>query len=228
MHHFHKQNISSYLGNAVYGALDGTVTTFAVMAGAVGASLPKSVVIILGVASLVADGFSMAVGSYMSERSKKQYLDKAKARTQECVDEHHKHTEEELRQIYKDKGFDNHHLDGAIKILKKNRSVFVEELIAAEGITSSPDSPVLISLITFFAFITVGAAPLIPIIVLPTISFWQIIAFVAVILFLVGSLRSKVTTVSWWKGGLEVSIAGIVASLIAYGIGDWLSSLYIP
>ena len=57
---------NDYLGEFVYGALDGTVTTFAVVAGAAGAGLSPSVVIILGFANLFADGFSMSVGSYLS------------------------------------------------------------------------------------------------------------------------------------------------------------------
>ncbi|MGV1015589.1 MAG: VIT1/CCC1 transporter family protein, partial [Methyloceanibacter sp.] len=51
---------ASYLRDWVYGGIDGTVTTFAIMAGVVGASLSAGVVLILGVANLLADGFSMA------------------------------------------------------------------------------------------------------------------------------------------------------------------------
>ena len=57
-----------YLGEFVYGSLDGTVTTFAVVAGAAGAGLSPAVVIILGFANLFADGFSMSVGSYLSAK----------------------------------------------------------------------------------------------------------------------------------------------------------------
>ena len=57
-----------YLGEFVYGALDGSVTTFAVVAGAAGAGLSPAVVIILGFANLFADGFSMSVGSYLSAK----------------------------------------------------------------------------------------------------------------------------------------------------------------
>lgn len=59
----------SYLPEFVYGGIDGTITTFAVVAGALGASLSSSIVIILGCANLVADGFSMAVANYLSTKS---------------------------------------------------------------------------------------------------------------------------------------------------------------
>ena len=59
----------SYIGDIVFGASDGLITTFAVVAGVVGASLAPSVVIILGVANLLADGVSMAAGDYLGHES---------------------------------------------------------------------------------------------------------------------------------------------------------------
>lgn len=58
-----------YLKAAVFGASDGIVTTFAVVAGVVGANLSTEVILILGIANMFADGFSMAVGDYIGERS---------------------------------------------------------------------------------------------------------------------------------------------------------------
>src|SRR3989344_2452702 len=58
-----------FLGDMVYGATDGTVTTFAIVAAAVGASLPPAVVVILGLANLAADGFSMGASNFLGRRS---------------------------------------------------------------------------------------------------------------------------------------------------------------
>ena len=58
-----------YLRDMVYGASDGIVTTFAVVAGVAGGALPPKVALIIGAANLVADGLSMAVGNYMSIHS---------------------------------------------------------------------------------------------------------------------------------------------------------------
>ncbi len=60
----------SYLGDFVYGAIDGSVTTFAVVAGAAGANLSPGIVLILGFANLFADGFSMATGNFLSTKAK--------------------------------------------------------------------------------------------------------------------------------------------------------------
>lgn len=59
-----------YLGDLVYGANDGIITTFAVVAGVAGAALPARVVIVLGLANLVADGFSMAASNFLAIRSR--------------------------------------------------------------------------------------------------------------------------------------------------------------
>lgn len=64
-----KQHSEDYLREFVYGGMDGAVTTFAVVTGAAGANLGIRVILILGFANVLADGFSMAVGSYLSEKS---------------------------------------------------------------------------------------------------------------------------------------------------------------
>ncbi len=63
------KKIENNLREFVYGGMDGAVTTFAVVTGAAGANLSSSIILILGFANVLADGFSMAVGSYLSEKS---------------------------------------------------------------------------------------------------------------------------------------------------------------
>jgi vacuolar iron transporter family protein len=66
-----KQRFEEFLGEFVYGATDGTVTTFAVVAGAAGAGLSSKVIVILGFANLIADGFSMGASAYLSAKSER-------------------------------------------------------------------------------------------------------------------------------------------------------------
>jgi len=58
---YHQEH-GKYLGSAIYGGLDGVITTFAIVAGVAGASLGSGIVLILGFANLIADGLSMAIG----------------------------------------------------------------------------------------------------------------------------------------------------------------------
>ena len=66
-----KEKFEQYLAQFVYGAIDGSVTTFAVVAGAAGAKLPSTVIIILGFANLIADGFSMGASAYLAAKSER-------------------------------------------------------------------------------------------------------------------------------------------------------------
>ncbi len=79
-----KNRFEKYLGEFVYGAIDGTVTTFAVVAAAAGAGLSSTVVIILGIANLIGDGFSMGASAYLSAKSERdlklrQHADEGKS-----------------------------------------------------------------------------------------------------------------------------------------------------
>jgi vacuolar iron transporter family protein len=66
-----KAKFEQYLAQLVYGAIDGSVTTFAVVAGAAGAKLGSTVIIILGFANLIADGFSMGASAYLAAKSER-------------------------------------------------------------------------------------------------------------------------------------------------------------
>lgn len=71
-----KQHLEDYLSEFVYGGIDGAVTTFAVVAGATGARFDTKVLLVLGFANLIADGFSMGVGSYLSTKSEQELMAK--------------------------------------------------------------------------------------------------------------------------------------------------------
>jgi vacuolar iron transporter family protein len=97
--------IQSYLRDWVYGGIDGAVTTFAVAAGVAGASLSPQIVLILGFANLLADGFSMAVANYSGTQTEREQYER-------LIAIEHKHIaavpdgeREEIRQIFAKKGF---------------------------------------------------------------------------------------------------------------------------
>lgn len=221
-HHF-----GLYLGDGVYGALDGTVTTFAVMAGAVGAGLPNNVIIILGLANLLADGFSMAVGSYMSETSHLQYLTHQHATKSSYITTHPVQARQIIAKRYRQKGFTDSQLDKIVDTLTQNNQLWTQELLEAEGLTDQSTKPLITSIVTFGSFVIIGLIPILPLLILPFVNYFTVFIMVGSILFGVGSLRSKFTAISWWRGGLEIMTAGLTASIIAFGVGDVLSRLFM-
>ncbi len=77
--------IQSHLSDFIYGGIDGTVTTFAVVAGVAGAQLSPAIVIVLGVANLIADGFSVAVSNFLATRAEIQERELARRQEEEEV-----------------------------------------------------------------------------------------------------------------------------------------------
>ena len=117
------------LGDFVYGATDGAVTTFAVVAGVVGASLSPSIVLILGFANLLADGFSMAVGNYLATKAQREYIEKARKREEWEIDNLVEQEKQEIRDIYTKKGFKAELLDEIVKVITSRRKVWFDTMM---------------------------------------------------------------------------------------------------
>ena len=97
--------VSKYLPDFVYGGIDGSVTTFAIVAGVTGASLSPTIVLILGFANLFADGFSMAISNYLSTKSRKEYAEKIRKSEEHSVINIPEEETQEIREIFSEKGF---------------------------------------------------------------------------------------------------------------------------
>jgi hypothetical protein len=107
----------SYLGDGVLGAIDGTVTTFAIVAAAAGAGFSGAVALVFGFANVLADGFSMAVSNYLRSKSDRQVVERARA-----MEEHHIETipegeREEIRHVFAAKGFEGKILDEIVEVI---------------------------------------------------------------------------------------------------------------
>ncbi|MFT5327285.1 MAG: VIT1/CCC1 family predicted Fe2+/Mn2+ transporter, partial [Planctomycetaceae bacterium] len=115
----------SYLRDFVYGAIDGTVTTFAVVSGVAGADLDVSIVIILGTANLVGDGFSMAAGNFLGTRTEQQVLERTQQMEEHHIDRNPDGEREEIRQIFAAKGFSGSDLERVVEVITADRQLWV-------------------------------------------------------------------------------------------------------
>ncbi|MCR4368400.1 MAG: VIT1/CCC1 transporter family protein [archaeon] len=225
---------ADFLGDMVYGALDGIVTTFAVVAGAAGAGLGAGVILVLGFANLIADGLSMAVGNYLSMKSDQDYYEHEYKRESWEVDNYPKGEEEEIRQIYKKKGFSGQKLEKLVELITSNKTVWVETMMHEElGMLQEQKSPIKAGLYTYFAFLVAGFVPLLIFVIslfVPLeagIAFPIAFALTFLTIFIVGSLRSLVILKPWYIAGLEMLIIGGLTAIISYAVGSVLGSLVL-
>ncbi|MGE3279042.1 MAG: VIT1/CCC1 transporter family protein [Candidatus Altimarinota bacterium] len=233
--HFHPDEHPSagkYLGSAVYGALDGTVTTFAVVSGVVGAELSPSIILILGFANLIADGFSMAASNYLSIKSEQDFYKEEYNREKWEVENYPKGEKEEIRAIYKEKGFTGKDLDRAVEIITSDKELWLKTMMVEElGILEENINPIMAGAVTFVAFLACGLIPLLTFVLIyffPTLeqnAFLFSCLITAVSIFVVGSLRSLLIAKTWFKAGLEMLLVGGAAAAVAYGIGYLLKGL---
>ena len=228
----HHEATGSYVGDFVYGAIDGSVTTFAVVSGVAGAALSVNIVIILGLANLLADGFSMAVGNYLSSKSDKEYIQKERKREEWEIEHYPKGEVEEIRQIYREKGFKGKDLEGAVKIITSNKEVWVDTMMKNElNLIEQNTSPVKKGAVTFISFLLVGSIPLIPYFLsfsseaVKQIAYPFSIVMTFIAFFFIGSAKVFVTKKNWLISGLETLLVGGAAAIIAYAIGYFLRGL---
>ena len=224
----HGNRLGSYIQDIVYGGNDGIVTTFAVVAGTVGADMPRYVIIILGLANLVADGTSMATGAFLSLRSEKdQYKRLRKEELQEIEDDPEIEAEE-IREYFRQYNLDNEKVDTIMSIIMSNKDLWADiSMMTEHGTTEeSTDKPLFHGLMTFLSFQVFGFIPLIAYIfnVTPDRRFTSAIIATFCALLLLGLTRSVVTRENIIRGPLEIVSVGALGAIIAYAIGVGLKS----
>ena len=216
-----------YLSDFVLGAVDGTVTTFAVVAGVAGASLPNYVALILGGANLLADGFSMAVGNYLGTQADRQLLDKIRRIEERHIDEVPDGEREEIRQIFASKGFGGETLEQIVRVITEDRKRWVDTMLTEEfGLRLRGPSPVWAGFSTFTAFLLAGAVPLLPFCIPVEMSgmfrFSLSSVATAVTFFVIGYAKGRIVQRPGVWSGLETLAVGGAAAALAYLAGAML------
>jgi VIT1/CCC1 family predicted Fe2+/Mn2+ transporter len=223
----------TYISEFVYGSIDGVVTTFAVVAGASGAELDTSVVIILGMANLIADGFSMSVGNYFSTQASRDNYDRNRNVEAWEIDNMRENEVDEIRQIYAAKGFSGDLLEQIVAQITSNRELWLDTMMREElGLMKDDKTPLKTASVTFLSFIFIGIIPLVAYLFGASIAGGSQKLFIiscistGFALLLIGQLKSIVTAKSRLRGSLETLLLGGLAAFVAYYVGYLLEKLF--
>jgi len=217
----------------IYGSIDGAVTTFAIVAGVVGASLSPGIILILGFANLFADGFSMAAANYQASKTRNEYIEMKRKQEEWEIDNLEEQEKDEIRDIYSKKGFKDELLEEIVRIITSRRKVWVDTMVKEElGLIEDEKKPLDSSISTFVGFNLIGLIPLIPFMVFMAIgvdpnseAFFYSIIFVVSAFFIVGVIKGKIVKKSKIRSGIYTLIIGGIAATVAYLIGYGLNFL---
>jgi VIT1/CCC1 family predicted Fe2+/Mn2+ transporter len=220
------QNIS----DAVLGGIDGCITTFAVVSGAVGAGFSSSVALVLGFANLVADGFSMAVSNYESIKAQREFIEEVRRTEEDHIDRIPEGERDEIRAIFQRKGFEGETLEEIVRTISQDRRLWVETMLTEEhGLQKRGPSPWNSALATLSAFLVVGAVPLMPFLSSALEMRQQFVlsaVLAGVAFFSIGMLKSLVFAKPVFRSGLSTLLTGGTAAGLAYLTGYLLQQAF--
>ncbi len=210
----------SHLRDMIYGAIDGGVTTFAIVAGVAGAGLSPFVIVALGLANVLADGFSMAAGNYSGTKAELDDMRRLRAVESDHIARFPEGERQELREILARRGLHGQTLDGAVEQIAASRETWIATMLEGEyGVSPAEPHPMRAALATFGAFLVSGFIPLLPFLLGLTQAFTTSAALTLVAFFAIGAAKSRWSLSPWWRSGLETLLIGGLAAGIAYGVG---------
>ncbi len=217
---------ASYVQEWVYGGIDGVVTTFAIVAGVTGANLSPFIVVILGLANLVGDGFSMAAGAFTAARTSRDNRERLRLVEEDHIDRNPEGEREEIRQIFAAKGNSGEDLEQVVAGITANRRAWVDIMLQEEyAAGDDAKTPLRVGLHTFGAFVLFGAMPLAPFVTRVPQPFTWALVLASLTFFVIGSLKSRWSVHPWWRQGLQTLTIGLVAAGMAFAIGYGLRGL---
>jgi VIT1/CCC1 family predicted Fe2+/Mn2+ transporter len=219
-HHAHRDVGGGWLRPSVFGAMDGLVTDLALIAGIAAAGARQHVVVLTGLAGLVAGAFSMAMGEYTSVCSQRELVEREIEVERREIARRPQAEQEELAQLYRRRGV-------AIEVARdvaRQLSVDPEQALrihVREELGVDPEglpSPVVAAISSFVSFGLGAALPLLPYAAGGN-ALWISVVLSAVALFGLGASVTRFTGRSALYGGLRQLLLGAVAASITYAIG---------
>ncbi len=218
--HEHSDVTGGWLRPAVFGASDGLVSNFALIAGVTGGTSDSNTVLLAGLAGLAAGAFSMAAGEYISVRSQaEQALAEIELERSE-LERNPAGEQLELAQMYVAKGLEPELAREVAAQLSRDPRTALDVHVREElGITQDDLPSAGLAAGSSFTSFAIGALlPVLPYLFGATSILPGLVLTVAG-LFLCGAFVTKLTPRTWWYGGLRQTALGAVAAAVTYAVG---------
>ncbi|OGW02782.1 MAG: hypothetical protein A2W77_08635 [Nitrospinae bacterium RIFCSPLOWO2_12_39_16] len=211
----------------VFGINDGLVTAIGFIAGVTVSMADVKMVLLSGLAEMVAGAISMFFGAYLSTKSQREFFDNEIKRETREIDEMPEKETEEIREIYSNLGFKEDEVEMIVKRVTSDKKLWVRFMMREElGIMEETfDDPLKVGAIMGISFAIGSLPPLIPYMLMDNPFTALKVAVVTSLLFLfgVGIGKTTVTKGNWLKSGIEVAIIGSIASVVGFIIGKIVS-----
>ncbi|WP_040320107.1 VIT1/CCC1 transporter family protein [Aeromicrobium marinum] len=223
--HEHPDVTGGWLRPTVFGAMDGLVSNFALIMGVTGGTTDPEPVVIAGLAGLAAGAFSMAAGEYTSVASQRELAEEQVAAERREIRDNGRAEEAELAAMFVDKGVDEDVARVVAQQIHRDPETAVA-VHAQEEMGIDVDelaSPWTAAFSSFLAFAVGALIPLLPL-MLGVTSSWPTIGLSLVALFACGAVVTRITSRSWWFGGVRQLVLGGAAAGLTYLIGEAIGS----
>jgi vacuolar iron transporter family protein len=219
--HHHNDVSGGWLRAAVFGAMDGLVTNIALIAGVGGGGADRQIIVLTGMAGLVAGAFSMALGEFASVGAQNEAVENEVAVERDEIRRHPHAEQAELVDMYEEMGLTRETAEAVAREVHENPDLAVKVHIAQElGVDlDEQPSPWTAAISSFLCFSAGGVIPLVPFL-LGSSSLALGLLVGAVGLFVVGALTSRFTTRTWWFSGVRQLLFGAIAAGATYVVGS--------
>jgi vacuolar iron transporter family protein len=215
------------LRDAMLGLNDGLVAAFAVTSGVAGAFNSNKIVVMAGLAEMLGGAVSMGLAAYASARAHLEFYRSEEQRERDEIRRWPDHERDEIRSIYRDKGFSGPLLDQIVSHITADptrwRSVMMREELGFGAEVMEP--PVRSALTVGGAYLVGAGVPMLPyLLVEPAVGILVSAIATIVALFVVGAAKTVLTGRPWWRSGLESMGVGLVAAAVTYSVGRALGT----
>jgi VIT1/CCC1 family predicted Fe2+/Mn2+ transporter len=174
----------------------------------------------------LADGFSMAAANYSSTKTEIEEYEQIRHMEERHVTLAPEGEREEIRQIFRAKGFEGEALDSAVEVITEHRELWIDTMMTEEhGMPPINRSPVRSALYTFLAFVSCGSVPILAYLLGLNDPLPVAMVMTGATFFAIGSLRSRWSPTPWWRAGLETFAIGMAAAGVAFVVGYLLQGL---